>query len=243
MPLSIPSRARAGRAAPAVVAAVLLALLSLAAQARAAAGASVAERCASRAYIEANYQLVHAARERLHASEAAIHELVRRTVAECPLAGEGSHQDNVANEVSEEVVGTVVTTAYRPDAGSIETFVHAVARLRWSDGRLTRLVRGYVTKLRNLAALQPANICADVRAWGADGFQGPPEGTVVFDKLYLAADIEAEEVPLRLLAPYESAHDAALLKRTKRLEAPVAEVEAKAVENWLEIMRGLALSS
>lgn len=222
---------------------LLIALTALALPAPARAAASARDRAATRIYIDANYRLVLAARAHLAASEAAIHSLVRHTVAECPLAGEGSHVDSAASEVSEEVVGTIVTTAYRPDVDSIDTFVHAVAGLHWSDRRLTRIVRAYLVKLRNLAALAPANICADVKAWGADGFEGLPEGTVRFDKLYLAADIEAEEVPLRLLAPYENAHEAALLRRTKRLEAPLANAEAEAVQNWLEIMRGLGLSA
>jgi hypothetical protein len=198
---------------------------------------------ATRAYIRANYRLVRAARANLAASQAGIRALVRQTVSACPLAGEGSYANGAANQVSEEVVGTIVTTAYRPDVRAIDAFAGAVNRLRWSSRGLTRIVRGYIVKLENLALLAPADICNDVKAFAATAFRAAPEGTVRFNKLYLAANIEAEEVPLRLLAPYEDAHEAALLSRTKKLEAPLAEAEAKAVEEWTTIMRGLALSA
>jgi hypothetical protein len=197
---------------------------------------------ATRAYVEADYRLVRVSRANLSASEGSIRALVHRTVSECPLAGEGSYVNHAANEVSEEVIGTLVTTAYRPDVSAIDAFVRAIKRLRWSDHRLTRIVRGYIVKLENLAALAPADICGDTKAFAAGGFQTAPEGTARFDKLYLAANIEAEEVPLRLLAPYEHARQVALLRRIKKLEAPLAEAEAKAVEEWMDIMRGLALS-
>jgi hypothetical protein len=197
---------------------------------------------ATRAYIEANYRLTRVARMNLEASEAGIHALVQRTIGECPLGGEGSYANGAANQVSEEVIGTVVTTAYRPDVGAIHAFAAVVRHLRWSSPRLTQIVHRYVVKLENLAALAPANICEDVKAFAANSFRTAPEGTVRYDKLYLAADIEAEEVPLRLLAPYEGTRQAALLRRTKQLETPLANAEARAVSEFTAIMRGLALS-
>ena len=201
-----------------------------------------ADVAATRAYIQANYRLIRVARANLVASEAGIRALVRQTVGECPLAGEGSYTNGAASQVSEEVIGTIVTTAYRPDVGAIHAFASVVRHLRWSSPRLTRIVHGYLVKLDNLAVLAPADICGDVKAFAATSFRTAPEGTVRYDKLYLAADIEAEEVPLRLLAPYEGAQQAALLRRTRQLETPLANAEAKAVSEWTAIMRGLALS-
>jgi hypothetical protein len=205
-------------------------------------GGRARDIAATRAYIQANYRLTRVARANLAASEGASHALARRTVGECPLGGEGSYTNNAANQFSEEVVGTIVTTTFRPDIGAIDAFTHAVEHLRWSDVRLTRSVRGYVAKLENLAALSPANICEDVKAFAATSFRVAPEATVNFDKRYLAADVEAEEVPLRLLAPYEGAEQVALLRRTKQLEGPIAQAEANAVAQYTAIMRGLALS-
>jgi hypothetical protein len=200
------------------------------------------DRGATRAYVDADYRLVRSARANLHASEAALRALVRQTLAACPLAGEGAFVNKAAEQVSEEVIGTVIAAAYRPDAAAITRFVADVAGLRWSDRRLTRSVRAYAVKLRNLAALAPANLCEDVKTYAAGGFQTAPPATISFDKAFGAADIEAEEVPLKLLAPSEGARQAALLRRAKRLEAPLADAEAKGVERWMEIMRGLGLS-
>jgi len=196
---------------------------------------------ATRIYIEANYRLVRVARANFEASEAGIHALVHQTISECPLAGEGSYTNGAANQVSEEVIGALETTAYRPDLESIHAFVAVIKHLHW-DPRLTRIFHGYVVKLEKLAALVPPNICEDVKAFAANSFRAAPEGTIRFNKLYLAANIEVEEVPLRFLGPYEGPQEVALLRRTKQLEAPLADVEAKGVSEWQAIMRGLALS-
>jgi hypothetical protein len=208
----------------------------------AASAGRAGDVAATRAYIQANYRLTRVARANLAASEGASHALARRTVGECPLGGEGSYTNNAASQFSEEVVGTIVTTTFRPDVGAIGAFTHVVKHLRWSDTRLTHRVRRYVVKLENLAALPPANICEDVKAFAASSFRVAPEATISFDKRYFAADVEAEEVPLQLLAPYEGAQQAALLRRTKQLEGPIAQAEANAVAQYTAIMRGLALS-
>jgi hypothetical protein len=209
---------------------------------RTAVSSRARDVAATRAYIQANYRLVRFSRANLDASRAAVRALVRQTVTECPLAGEGSYANRAANQVSEEIIGTIVTTAFRPDVAAIDAFTGAVAHLRWSSRTLTRSVHGYVLKLENLAALAPAAVCDDVKAFAVASFLTAPEATVRFDKLYHAADVEAEEVSLRLLAAYEDPRDTALLRRTKKLEAPIAEAEADAVEEWMAIMRGLALS-
>ncbi len=231
--------ARTLRAAALTVTALLVIAMSSAAPASAQ---STANAAATRRYILADYELTRSARAKLPRTVSAIEGLARRTVAECPLAGEGSYGNNAANQFSEEVIGTLVTTGYHPDAGAIDAFVATISHLRWSDRALTLIVHTFATRLENLARLAPASICADTRAFAAADFKTAPEATVRYDKLYLAADIEAEEVPLRMLAPYENAHDAALLTRTKRLEAPLADAEAKAVAAFTKIMRGLALS-
>jgi hypothetical protein len=236
--------ARTLRAAALAVAALLVMAIGNTATSSAAPASaqSAANAAATRRYIVADYQLTRSARAKLARTVSAIEGLAKRTIAECPLAGEGSYGNNAANEFSEEVIGTLVTTGYHPDAGAIDAFVGAASHLRWSDRALTRIVHTFVTRLENLARLAPANICTDTKAFAAAEFKTAPEATVRFDKLYLAADIEAEEVPLRMLAPYEDAHDVALLSRIKRLEAPLADAEAKAVGAFTKIMRGLALS-
>ncbi len=197
---------------------------------------------ATRAYVDADYRLARAGRAELSASLASIKTLVQRTVAECPLAGEGAYVNHAANQVSEEVLGTVEVAAYQPEVGAIRATARALKDLRWSNGKLTRRVDAFVVKLDNLTALAPANICADVRAYAATAFTAAPEATVRFVQLFHAAELETEEVPWRLLAPYEGPRQAKQVRAIKRMESIVAEAEAHAVAQWMAIMRGLDLS-
>lgn len=197
---------------------------------------------ATRAYIDADYQLARVGRAKLSASLAAIKALVQRTVAECPLAGEGAYVNHAANQVSEEVLGTVEVAAYQPEVAAIRAAARALKHLRWSNGKLTRRVAVFVGKLENLAAIAPANICADVKAYAATAFTAAPQATVHFIQLFHAAELESEEVPWRLLAPYEGPRQAKQVRAIKRMEATVAEAETHAVAQWMAIMRGLDLS-
>jgi hypothetical protein len=121
-------------------------------------------------------------------------------------------------------------------------FAHTIRGLHWSNHKLTRMVDAYATKLEGFATLAAPGICADVKAWAATGYATLPASTVAFDKGFYAYDIEAEEVSLRLLRPYESATEASLLRRTESLEAPLAEFEAEAVSDYSEILDSLKLS-
>jgi hypothetical protein len=177
-----------------------------------AALAKAGDAAATRAYVRANYALVRVARANLRAGEAGLKGLVRQITGECPLAA------------------------------AMVAFAHAVGGLHWSNRRLTRIVRTYATQLEGLARLALPNVCADVKAWAASGYRTLPASTVQFDRVYNADDIEAEEVPLRLLTPFESARDASLVRRTKRLEAPLAEAEAHAVADYTRILDALKLN-
>ncbi len=197
------------------------------------------DRAATRTYLRASYRFVHIARANLATDQRDTEAFVQHTLAECPQAAAGSPQNNESNEIGDEILGTMALVVYRPDDSAIEAFAHTVRDLRWGDRNLTRAVRAYAHKLEKLAVLPLANICADIRAWAASGFQTLPEGTVRFNALYSAAEIEAEEVPLRLLAPYEDARDASLQRATKRLEVPLADAEAEGVAYWTQLTKGL----
>jgi hypothetical protein len=222
-------------------AAVLLALALALAAAPPAALARSENAAATRAYIQANYALVRAARANLATGEAALKGLVRQLTGECPSAAAESPENHDSEELSIEVVGTMTIAAYRPDTAAIAAFAHVVGGLHWSNRALTRIVRTYATQLTGLVALATPAVCSDVKAWVAGGYRTLPASTVQFDQRYNAVDPEAEEVPRRLLGPYESAGDASLARRTKRLEAPLAEAEANAVGDYTRIMDTLDL--
>ncbi len=222
---------------------ILLAALALAlAAAPSAALAKPGDAAATRAYIRADYTLVRAARAHLAAGNAALKGLVRQITGQCPLAAAESPQNHDSEQLSNEVVGAMTVVAYRPDAAAMVAFARAVGGLHWSNRALTRTVGTYATQLKGLATLATPDVCGDVKAWAAGGYRALPASTVQFDQRYSTVNVEAEEVPLRLLAPYESAGDASLVRRTKQLEAPLAEAEANAVGDYTRIMDALKLN-
>ncbi len=206
-----------------------------------AALAGSGNAAATRTYIDANYTLIRAARSNLATGTAGLKSLANRLARECPLAATGSPENHDSEQLSNEVAGALTIVAYHPDAAAIGAFVHAVRGLRWSNHVLTRTVRTYATQLRGLAGLALPDVCGDVRAWAAGGFQALPASTVQFDQSYYAVDVEAEEVPLRLFSPFESAGETSLVRRTRQLEAPLAEAEAHAVSDYTEILDALKL--
>jgi hypothetical protein len=208
------------------------------AAASASAGGDVA---ATRVYVQANYALVRAARANLETGRRSLSDLLKQTSSGCPGVAEGSPENGQSDALGEEVIGTMVLLVYHSDAHAIAVFAHTVGGLHWSSRTLTRAVHSYAAKFQRLLALAPADICGDVKSWVASGYQTLPPSTVEFNKVYYANSIEAEEVPLRLLAPYEGSAQVSLLRRTKRLEAPLANAEALAVETWSEIIRSMDL--
>jgi hypothetical protein len=204
--------------------------------------ATRADVAATRSYIRANYDLIRTARSNLSVGVTALKGLVSQVAGECPLAAAESPQNHDSEQLSNEVVGAMTVVIYRPDAAAIHTFARAVAGLHWSNRKLTRIVKKYAAQLLGLAALATPDVCGDVRAWAASRYQTLAPSTVQFDTSYYADDIEAEEVPLRLLAPYESAAVSSLVHRTKRLEAPLAEVEAHGVYYYTRILNTLGLN-
>lgn len=206
-----------------------------------AASASSGNVAATRVYVQANYALVHAARANLDAGRRVLRGLQSQIAAQCPAVAESSPENKQSDALGEEVIGTMVLLVYRSDAHAIAVFTRAIGGLHWSSHTLTRAVHSYATKFARLLALAPANVCDDVKAWVASGYQTLPPSTIEFNKVYYANSIEAEEVPLRLLAPYEGPAQVSLLRRTKQLEAPLANAEALAVETWSAIIRSMDL--
>lgn len=223
------------------LASTLLAALTLAAVPSVALAKS-GDSAATRAYVRANYALVRAARFNLATGEAALKGLVRQITGQCPLAAAESPENHDSEQLSNEVVGAMTIVAYHPDAAAMDAFAHTVRGLHWSNRELTHIVHTYATQLEGLATLAIPEVCGDVEAWVASGYQTLPTSTLQFDQRYYADDIEAEEVPLRLLTPYESAGEASLVHRTKQLEAPLAQAEANAVADYTKILDALKLN-
>ena len=200
-----------------------------------------ADIAATRAYIAADYALVHTARVNLKTGEAALESLRQTIGAECPKAAAASPENEAAEHLSNEVVGTMGVVFVRSDAQAVTAFSETVTGLHWSDGKLTRKVVVYADKLKTLAALQEPNVCGDVRAWAASGYKTLQPTTTQFDREYSANDVGIGEVPARLLAPYENSRERRQLALTKQSENELVDAEARAVEPWSKILDELNL--
>jgi len=208
----------------------------------ASAVASPADTATTQRYLQADYTLARAARSHLASSERAPVSVVLAQVQhECPLVAAGSPQEVDSEQLSNEVVGAIVLSAYRPDLQAIRQFIGAVSSLRWSSRALTRTVQGYAGKLRTLSALAAPALCADVRSWIASSFATLPASTVQFDQRFMPAWVALGELPGGLAA-FERSEGKALSLHCTQVEEQLAEGEARVVETYRLIMNALALN-
>ena len=202
--------------------------------------AAQADRASTSAYVQANLTLVLIARAHLAAAEAAPLHVLAQVTRECPLAAFASPQDPESTQLSNEVIGAMVLSAYHLDVPAIQRFIASAAHLRWSSASLTRAVHEYVSNLRVLVALAPPHLCADVRAWVAGGYTSLPAATVAFDRRFMAAWVAIGLLPGKLAAS-EGPRERGIARRASALEVELTDGEARAVESWGKIMNELGL--
>jgi hypothetical protein len=217
--------------------AVVIALLALA---LAPAEALASDAGATHAYIQANYALNRASVALIHPVEAKLQAYNRKLASECPRAGAGAPQTDAGFPMSYEVAVALWSLSYGAASTPISKFVGAVKPLHWSSGRITRIAHDYATSLHELSTLPLPDLCADVRAWAASGFQTVSPRVTALDKRLEA--IEGETVPRKLLAPFARGGDASLLARTRSLEVKLAEEEfVVGQSDWDQVQETLAL--
>jgi hypothetical protein len=208
-----------------------------------AASANSADVAATQALARATNTLVRAAQPDIAKALANVRSFTNQTVAQCPHVAAGSPQDHDSEQLDFEVVGVMTAVGYHTAAGPIATFARAVKGLHWSNGRLTRAVRTFASKLKGLSTLAVPSLCGDIGAWAAGGYQTLPASTTQFNQRYSAVDPEAEESPLiiRLATPYGTPSDVPILHRVERFEAQLAEAEANAVAIYTNFMNSIEL--
>lgn len=207
------------------------------------AGASQAwasDASATAAYLRANYALVAAGHAHLGASIAGYKGVLSKVRSQCPRAGNGSPQNPMSTELSNEVIGTMVLSAGKPDRPAIATYLRAVKGLHWSSGAVTRAVSSYASMLGKLYALQVPDLCGDVHAWSATGYKTLPASTLSFDKIFYPNWVALGLIPPRI-ARFESSQDRGLARSAARFEYQLTNVEAEAVETWGGVMDTLEL--
>jgi hypothetical protein len=193
------------------------------------------------AYIRANFAFAQASEARLGVAQAASVHMIERFGRQCRNAGAGSPQDEEAQKLSYEAAGALWSATYGADARPIRAFVRAVRPLRWSNPTLTRRAHAYAKSLHELATLPVPDLCGDVHAWSASGFQTVPATTVRFDRH--VESIEGHTIAPRLLAPYEQPSDRVILERTTRLETTLEHAETiTGFDDWDSLLETLGLN-
>jgi hypothetical protein len=196
----------------------------------------------TRTYLQANYRLVQLTASKIRPIEATLRSVRSQVLSECPKAAAGSPQDTDSEQLSNEVIGAMVTASvHLVEARPSREYVRTAGRLTWSNPALTHAVRAYANKALGLVALAPPKLCADVKNWAASGFKTLPASAAVFAPRFISVWIAPGELP-PALARYETPAERPLLRRTERLEKQFTEMEARAgVQTWGEIMDGLGL--
>jgi hypothetical protein len=220
--------------------AALLAGAITAWQGRAPALGATADTATTRTYVRANYELVRYAASRLGTARSALHGVLGKARSACANAGANSPQNRESTQLSNEVVGALVVAAMRHARPRIDAFLQVAGGLRWRSAALTHSIRQYARRLRTISGLAPPDLCGDVKAWAASGFQDVPVSTSRFDGRFIPNWVTLGHLPA-LLSSTASADEKALMKRTRLLELRIADFEARAVYTWGAIMEAVVL--
>ena len=215
-------------------------LLACAALLPGRAVASPADVATTSAYLQANFAFVQSASVRIRPIEATLRSLQQRIGRECPKAARSSPQDSNSEQLSNEVIGTMVLSADSPDLPAARAYVRAVRGLRWSSGSLTSAVHSYAAQVSRLSALAVPKLCPDVGSWASTGFQVLPASTRPFDSAFLSSWVAAGYLPAGL-ERFETAAQRSLARRTEHLEQEITDLEAREVSTWGNIMNELEL--
>jgi hypothetical protein len=231
-------RVRALLALPAVAATSLAFAGSAIAPANALADA--ANVTATQTYLQANYTLMRYFTSHIPAARAELAGVLAGVQRECPNGAAGSPEDVDSEQLSNEVIGTLVTTVVQHNLPPIQTAIRATTHLRWSNGALTRAIQAYIAKGKALTSLAVPHLCADVKAWVVGGYDTLPTSTTSFAPRFMSVWVAPGYLPAALSA-YETAGDRALARRTAQLEAQWTEFEAFEVGTYGRIMNELVL--
>jgi hypothetical protein len=195
---------------------------------------------ATRAYLLANLRGVRIAAAHIEPARVAIDGVLAHVRQNCPLAAAESPQDPESTQLSNEVIGSMVTTALHVDLPPLKQFVHATQSLRWSSGALTREVHEYVSKVNTMGSLAEPDVCGDVRAWAASSYKTLPATTLAFSPRFMGSWVALGNIP-EGLNRFIGASLRPLVVQAERYESELSEFEVHEVENWGHIMNALGL--
>jgi hypothetical protein len=185
------------------------------------------DAAATQAYLRASEGYARGASTWLAASVAAIAARASEIAGECPSALTYAPRDAAFGEIGEEASTTLFYAGLAPSGAARLGFARAVGRLRWSNPRLTRLVRGQAAEEAARVALGLPDVCADIEAWKASAYAALPQSATGFTARVEAIESGGyvgpseqlrEAVIMRLLKPYEGRGERRIVKQIERSE-------------------------
>jgi hypothetical protein len=200
---------------------------ALHASAPALAAGRMEDANATQAYLRASEAYAQGASAEVGASVAAIAARANEIAGACPSALTFAPRDAAFEEIGYEVYRTLFYASVAPMRATRLEFAHAIGRLSWSERGLTRLVRAQAAEEVATVAVTLPDVCADIEAWQASAYAALPQSATSFlaraeaieSPLYVGPSEELREVAImRLLRPYEGAHERRTVKQVKRLE-------------------------
>ena len=205
-----------------------------------ATAASSHDIAAARTVLTSGYETLQEVLRSWPKVEASLRNLNHRFARECPGVGVGSPQTEAEKRLSYEVAGAQWATAYHADAAIVRRFIHRVTGVTSSNPHLNRRVYKFLNGLDEMLALQVPDICSDVRAWTASGYQRVPISTLQFDRHVEAIDVEIPSP--KQAEPYLTVSDRGLVPKLERLITRFEELEFTTGQRyWNQLLETLAV--
>lgn len=184
------------------------------------------DAASTQAYLRASESYARRTYAEAAASATAIEARASEIARECPSALTYAPRDAEFAELTEATEMTVVYAGVAPVRSAALRVAHAIVHLRWSSGRLTRLVRSQAVEERSLARLALPDVCADIAAWRMSAYTALlPDATGFLARVQTIesgvgpSEESLEVVIMRLLRPYEGPAERRIVKRMEQLEA------------------------
>jgi len=143
----------------------------------------------------------------------------REVAAQCPSAFLYAPRDTAFEELGEEMGEAEWYAGAAPVRPLTGAFAQAIGKLRWSNPRLTRLVRSEAADERAYAALVLPDVCSPIEAWKTSDYAELPPSVGEF--LAHIEQIESGSFGLimHLLKRYEGPAERRAAKHVERVEA------------------------
>lgn len=145
------------------------------------------DAAATHAYLNGRIVLERAQATDEPAELKAIAALEAQVFSECsgvlvgaPPHVKGEKTNQSADEVNQELLSVGFGAAEQVQHPADARFAKTVRRLRWSNSKLTRLLRSLAIEQAEQAAIPPPDLCADMKFWVASDYTAVSTGTKDF---------------------------------------------------------------